>query len=221
MKTFKVYIIGLLMIFSLAACTKMNAKSEFHNTATLGLKDTLVIMTDLRVITNFDDKDIEDCIRPIINNANPSIQFISAKHFRENLYPYFMPNTTPRSMLDYINIMNGSIVQQRINALKVRYLIMMTNGGTRSQDISGIFCGSIGAGGGCLGLGLWGRKSELELVIWDLQSGSYVGTMRADAAGTNVMPAVVFPIPIYLPATESKICKELGVRLSNWLSGQQ
>lgn len=170
---------------------------------------------------HFDDNDFDECIGSSMRTAYPRLLFVSAKQFRENLYPYFTPGTTPNSLEGYKSILDKQEVQQRIATLRVRYLIVLEKSETITDWHGGIFCGAGYGGAGCLGLSWWDRKSDFGLIIWDLQNKHLVGDMAAQAAGTGIMPALGLPVPLYVPATESAVCKEMGIRLAEWLSGQQ
>ena len=100
-------------------------------------------------------------------------------------------------------------------------MILLINRETVTDWHGGILCGAGYGGGGCLGLSWWDRKSDLGFAIWDLQVKSFAGNVQAKADGTGIMPAFVLPIPVYVPATESAVCKEIGAHLANVLSGQR
>lgn len=117
--------------------------------------------------------------------------------------------------------MDKAEVQERISSLGVRYVVMVTKGKTGEDRHGGIVCGAGTGGGGCLGLSWWDRKSELGLTIWDLRNKARAGSLEANATGTGIMPAFLLPIPLYMPATESAVCTELGSRLGKLLRGQE
>jgi hypothetical protein len=221
MITLKVLTTILLALFCLSACTTVHFQSESVSLNSLSAKDSIVLLSNLEGSQDFDDDDVEDCIRPVMHNVNPKLHFVPAKRFRENLYPYFAPRTTSRDLEGYKSVLDKAVVQQRIESLGVRYVIIVTKGGTDTDWQGGIMCaGGFGAGG-CFGLGLWDRKSELGFAIWDLRAKLHSGNVQAEATGTGVMPALVLPIPLYSPATKTAVCNELGTRLAKLLSGQE
>ncbi len=215
-----IIITGLLVQLCLHACTTVNSQPESHRLDNLNFSNKIALLSNLENNQDFDDNDVDKCIRPAMQKVNPELTFISAKEFRDSLYPYFTPSNTPHDLEGYQRILNKSEVQQRINSLGVRYLIILTKGGSDNAWHGGILCGAGYGGGGCLGLSWWNRKSELGLAIWDLRNKSYEGNLKADATGTGIMPAFGLPIPVYMPATQSAVCKELGTRLGKLLSGQ-
>jgi len=207
-----------LISLCFSACTMVRYQTEFSSLAKLMPSDTIVLLSNLESTQRFDDNDVDKCIGSSMRHANPELIFVSAKQFRENLYPYFMPSTTPNSLEGYKSILDKSEVQQRITTLGVRYLVILVKSDTLTDWHGGIFCGAGYGGGGCLGLSWWDRKSDFGFVIWDLQTKQYVGNVGAKAAGTGIMPAFGLPIPFYVPATEAAVCKDIGSRLAELLS---
>ena len=214
-------IIIFIMILFISACTTLQSQTEFQSLGKLMPREAIVLLSNLEDAQHFDDRDIDECLGFPMRQAHPELLFISAKKFRENLYPYFMPSTTPRSLDGYKSIFEKAEVQQRIDALGVRYLVMMVKSGTITDWHGGILCGAGYGGGGCLGLSWWDRKSDFGLVIWDLRDRQRVGKIEAKAAGTGIMPAFGLPIPLYTPATETAVCKDIGRRLANCLTDRE
>jgi hypothetical protein len=214
-------VLSLLALLCLNNCTTVQFQSDFHDLGLLESGESIVLLSNYESTRDFEDKDVDNCIGSAMRRANPELRFVSARLFRENLYPYFMPGTSPRNLEDYESLLDKPEVHQRIAALGVRYLVIFAKSGTKEDSRGGIFCGGGYPVGGCLGLGWWNRKSELGFAVWDLQDRSLTGNVEATAAGTGIMPAFILPIPVYLPATESAVCKEIGLRLARLLSGQQ
>lgn len=214
-------IASLSVFLFLTACTTVQTQSQFQNSISLSPLDNVVLLSNLASDQDFNDKDVDRCIRPAMFEAAPELHFIPAKQFREKLYPYFTPSTTPRDLDDYRKILERAEVQERVASLGVRYLIILTKGKTDEDLHGGILCGAGYGGGGCFGLSWWDRKSELGLAIWDLRNKSRTGSVQANATGTGIMPAFGLPIPLYMPATESAVCRELGSRLGKFLNGQE
>lgn len=221
MRPFRILAASLLAPLFLSACTVVHSQAEFNRPAFLSSMDNVVLLSNLSSDQDFNDKDVDRCIRPSMLEAAPELHFLSAKQFRENLYPYFTPSTTPHDLEGYKRILDKPEVQQRIDSLGVRYLIILTKGGTNEDWHGGILCGAGYGVGGCFGLSWWDRKSELGLAIWNLRNKSLAGNVQVKAAGTGIMPAFGLPIPFYMPATETAVCRELGIRLGKFLSGQE
>jgi hypothetical protein len=181
---------------------------------------TVVLLSDPICAPDLDDVDLDGCIGSAMRDANPDVRVVPARLFREQLYPYFMPSTTPHTLEDYTAIFEQAEVQKRLAALDIRYLIVMIKSEVVTDWHGGIFCGAGYGGGGCLGLSWWDRTSDMGFAIWDLQSKAFAGTIRAKAGGRGIMPALILPIPVYVPATKSAVCRDIGTHLSHALSGQ-
>jgi hypothetical protein len=209
-----------LALLLLCACTKVHSQHELRSLGSLRSSDNIVLLSMLEDDNDYDDEDADICIRPTMLDANPELHFMPAKQFRGSLYPYLTPNTTPHDFEGYTNLLNKPEIQKRIDSLGVRYLVIVTKGGTDTHGDGAILCGGGYGGGGCLGLAWWDRKSELVVAVLDLKNKFHAGSVQASAAGTGVMPALILPIPVYIPATESAVCGEVGTRLGKLLSGQ-
>jgi len=221
MKFLKPMMIGLSVLLCLNACTNVQTQSEVRGFGPLDTRGNIVLLSNLDGMQDLDDDDVDDCIGSAMHHANPPLNLIPAKQFRENLYPYFMPSTTPQTLESFKEILEKPEIEQRVVALKIRYLIILVKSGTVTDWHGGIFCGAGYGGGGCLGLSWWDRKSDLGFAIWDLKTKTLAGNVQARAAGKGIMPAFILPIPVYVPATKSAVCKEIGFRLAKLLSERQ
>jgi hypothetical protein len=219
MKYLRTYITGFMALVFLGACTRVHSQYDIRPLEQLGPKEGIVLLSNRENDHDFDD-DVDKCIRPAMLRAHPDINFVTAKQFRENLYPYFFPSTTPKDLEGYKRVLDRPEVLRRINSLGVRYLIMLTKDETLTDWHGGILCGGGPGGGACLGLSWWDRKSELSLVVWDLKNRTCAANVEAKSAGTGIMPAFLLPIPFYVPATRSAVCNEIANRLGKLLSGQ-
>ena len=223
MRSFRALMTSLLalLLLYLGACTTVQVQSALKSPGNLRSGESIVLLSKIGNAQDLDDDDVDACIGSSMRLANPELGFVSARLFRENLYPYFMPGTTPHTVEDFKNILDKEEVRERIAALSVRFLVILTRGRTNTDWHGGILCGAGYGGGGCLGLSWWDRRSELDFAVWDLQNKSFSGNVQATAAGKGIMPAFGLPIPIYSPATESAVCKELGARLAELLGRQE
>lgn len=221
MKTHITRIVSLLILLCISACTTVLPQTEFYGNGKLMPGDTVVLLSNLKSTRYFDDNDVDKCIGSAMRQASPELILLPAKKFRDNLYPYFMPSTTPNSLEGYKKILDKEEVQQRIAPLRIRYLVMLVKNDTVTDWHGGIICGGGYGGGGCLGLSWWNRKSDFSFLIWDLKHMHRLGKVGAKSAGTGLMPAFGLPIPLYVPATESAVCKNIGTRFAELLSGRQ
>ncbi|MGE5855111.1 MAG: hypothetical protein ACM34C_00975, partial [Syntrophaceae bacterium] len=180
MRPFSILAASSVALLLFSACTAVRSQSEFNRPAILSSTDNIVLLSNLSSDHDFNDKDVDRCIRPSMLEAAPELHFLSAKHFREKLYPYFTPSTTPHDLEGYKSVLDKPEVQQRIDSLGVRYLIILRKGGRNEDWHGGILCGAGYGGGGCLGLSWWDRKSELGLGIWHLKDKSHAASGQGD-----------------------------------------
>jgi hypothetical protein len=164
-------------------------------------------------------EDVDGCIGSAIEGVSPKLHIMMPKQFREGLFPYFMPSTTPQSPQGLKDLMQKLIVQKRLASLNVRYLVFLLKKPTVTDRHGGIGCFAGPGAGGCLGLSWWDRKSDLKAEVWDLSSGDFLGKVSAQAYGTGVLPALMIPIPLYVPATDATACKDIGRYLGRALTG--
>lgn len=173
-----------------------------------------------------DDDGFASCVRTSIANAETGIRLMAEKEFRNSLFPWFEQMINEQAIA---SLVSKPLVRNRIAELRVRYIIAVT-GSTKSEWGKGwgsngayigesgvMMCGTGAGGAGCLGLTAWKRMSDLSAVIWDLRTGTAVGSIAAQVSGTNVMPAFVLPVPLIMP-TETSACNELGASLTRFLT---
>lgn len=162
----------------------------------------------------FSDSKTYDCLSEGILDNNPGLKITNADVFRDTLFPYFSAHTSPHSQEEYKAILSNPRAQKRITALGVRYLITLVEARTKNDGHGGILCaGGYPGGAGCLGLFWWDRDTFLNAQIWDLGNVILAGNIHIQSTGTGVLPAFILPIPVYMPATETASCQELGDQL--------
>lgn len=220
MNAVRTLVAGWWMLLCLGGCTTVHSRADVRDTAPAASEDGIVLLSNLANDQDFDDDDVDTCLHPVMRKLRPEFRFVPAQQFREQLYPYFSPSTTPHAPEGYRRLLDEPEIRQRIAALAVRYLVILTQHGTAMAWHGGILCGASAGGGGCLGLSWWQRSSELGLAVWDLRSKTNIGAMQARSTGTGFMPAFLLPIPLYTPATEAAVCDELGRRLARLLGGE-
>lgn len=221
MKTIIILTAGLFLLWLLPACTKVQGYANVPPSSVTNPEVSVVLLSDPLGIPDFDDEDLAKCISSSMLEVNPVLRVVPASQFKESVYPYFMPSTTPRTLDNFKVVIGNEEVRRRVAALGVRYLIILIKKETFTDWHGGIFCGGGPGGGGCLGFQWWDRNSDFGVAIWDLKDLSLVGTIKSKAAGTGIMPAFILPIPLYVPRTETAVCQDLGNRLAELLSGRR
>ena len=79
-------------------------------------------------------EDILDCIYGITRDALAEVHVISPTKFRDSMFPWFEPNNAPRDTESLSKLMLKPIVKQRIDFLRVRYVVTIS--GAMNSDIS-------------------------------------------------------------------------------------
>ena len=215
----KGYSILVFFVSCLCACTSTQVTKGLQPLLTNGSHD--VTVTVLSISSGFDsyqDSHIEECISSAMQETNSKLRLLPSKQFRDNLFPYFMPSTTPHSSLEYQKLLDTPVIKKRLARQGIHYLVSIRKV-TDMDKHGGIGCGAGPGGGGCFGAIAWKRKSIFEATIWDLFSSSTSGTTKVSTAGTGIVISPGLPIPVYFPATESAACNETGKQLGQAFGG--
>jgi hypothetical protein len=145
-------------------------------------------------------------------------QIYADAQFIDALYPWLEPSTAPASAQAFTSFLGRPGVSERVTDMGVRYVVWV-DGSTQKTDGGGSIACAAGPGGaGCLGLGWWEKTSDYEATVWDLRSGSSVGTLSTDVKGTSFMIGAIAPIPLVAPV-QSTACNRLAGQLKSFLVG--
>ncbi len=150
-------------------------------------------------------------------NAVP-FKIYGEQEFEDALFPWFEPSTAPANPAGLKSLLARPGVTERISEIGVRYIVWL-DGTTRKTSGGGSVACAVGPGGaGCFGLGWWDKESAYSASVWDLQTASDLGTVKADITGTSVLIGAIAPIPIITPV-QSKACNRLSEQLRSFLLG--
>lgn len=169
-----------------------------------------------------DLEDQENCIESELKNSSPSLQIVKTKQFRDALYPYFWdfhPDTTPQFQQEMKNLLENAGVRERLASLKVRYLVFFLQNSTRRFTNNTAEDGFIlPSNVGFFGYVTMDRNSVFGVQVWDIVTRDVLGTIYTKAEGRGLgLILLVLPLPLYVPATESSVCKEIGSQLKKAL----
>jgi hypothetical protein len=140
------------------------------------------------------------------------------QEFADALFPWFEPSTAPANAAGLRSLLERPGVTERLNQIGVRYVVWL-DGNTQKTDGGGSIACAIGpGGGGCFGVGWWEKQSGYVASVWDLKSGSELGTVSTDVTGTSVLIGAVAPIPIITPVQRTA-CNRLSDQLRSFLVG--
>jgi hypothetical protein len=141
------------------------------------------------------------------------------QQFSDALFPWFEPSTAPANAAGMRTLLERPGVAERLGQIGVRYVVWL-DGSTRKTDSGGSVACAAGPGGaGCFGVGWWEKQSGYVASVWDLQSGSELGSVSTDVTGTSVLIGAVAPIPIITPVQRTA-CNRLADQLRSFLMGE-
>jgi hypothetical protein len=201
----------IIILLGCCSCTSINVKDDLQPFERKGHGNLIVLLSDFKTKDLYDDQDAEACIGKSLKNESNKFDIFPAKQFRDAMFPFFLASTTPNTKEEYQNFLSRPVVQKKMSLLDISYLVILKI--LTNNEFDGIAgCGY----GGCLGYGWWKRNSNVNADIWDVTS-KIARNISAQASGTGQMPVFLIPIPVYIPATESAACREIGARLAKYL----
>ena len=199
----------LLILSVICGCTKSQIKDSLKARPPANQYTTATIFP-----INLESKAFAECVQEELKEDLQYLKFVSGDRFREALFPWFEPNTSPKNIEELSTLLNQTLVKKRIESLGVELLIYV-HGYTKTYDPR--------AGGDIIALGVIGtRETDIRTTLWDLKEIVRVGDTDISFKGTvgggiTIIPPFVFIIPAF---TESSACNETAKRISNCLTGK-
>jgi hypothetical protein len=200
----------ILLIFSIIlSCTKSQIKESLKAPP---LTNHYITATILPI--NLEGKEIAECIQKELKEDLQYLKFFPGDRFRENLFPWFEPNTAPQNIEELSALLTKPLVRKRIEGTGVELLICL-HGYTKEYDIVSGGCW-IALGGGAK------RETHIKTTLWDLKNIISLGDVDISfkgttAGGITIIPPFIYVIPAF---TETKACKETAKRISDYLTGK-
>jgi hypothetical protein len=218
-----ILLLGVALIVSIG-CARTEISDHLGEPTVMSLNQAIVVIPYplTRYMERFyawrSQTEVADCLRSSMKSANPNLQFIELDVFRNALYPWFAPSTTPQSLEELASVMKNPLVQERMNSIGVRFVILVT-GYTDEGDMDGPMFGAAGPGAaGVLGYASSDRETNVSVIVWDEKEMLSLGDVEVKKTGSVKVIGLIFPIVI--PTfTEGPACKEIGVRLVRLLTG--
>lgn len=203
--------IFIFMILALVSCTKTQVKDSPIETPQINQPAIATVLS-----TNVTDNTLAECVQRELEIDIPNLKFIPEDKFRDALFPWFEPNTSPQSIEDLGSLMNHPLVQDRIQSIGVHFIIFV--GG---YQFKGEFGGPFMVVGGFGAAGAFGyisadRKTQITAVIWDFKKKVSLGEVKTEKSGSFKWIGLILPIPIP-DASESAACRETAARIWNCL----
>ena len=209
---------ALAMLAGASACVthpEADVQATEFNPSNLASGEMVAVLSDLYTR---EQAGFVDCIMEEMREAAPELAIMPVRKFRDALYPWFEPATTPDHIDELTVLLGRPAVKRRIEELDVRY-VAIVGGRTDSENDGAFGCVGAYAGAGCLGVSTEDRHSHFSAAVWDLKQGDSAGTITAKTSGTSVFVGVIVPI-MFFSATESATCDALGRRLADFMTGK-
>jgi len=211
---------SLLLIISLSMLSGcITARVEETKDAATGIRegDSVVILARSHISGNETEIKFVDCVADKVSSGRGGLTIYPADKFVDDLFPWFEPRTTPRSIADLPRLMSRPGVKQVVENNRIRYIIWV-RGDTDQTNSGGTMSCAVGpGGGGCFGLAWWEDTAAYNAAIWDLTGSVQSGMVSANVKGTSAVPAVVIPVPL-VARTRVAACKGLAKQLKSFIA---
>jgi hypothetical protein len=199
-----------------SACVTSTVDEMIYNEPIEGIGDSSVVILGRRHGNDYEtEPDFVRCVGEHIASYDNSITVIGELEFINTLYPWFEPRTAPLHPEDIDRLLAQKPVAEKLEALKVEYMIWLDGSTVRSGGAGSMACSL----GGCFGFGTWAHDANYEATIWDFTDQAAVGHVNTSASGQSYMPAVIIPIPIIAPV-QGTACDGIGDQLLEFLSSE-
>lgn len=152
------------------------------------------------------------CVEKAMHKLEPQRVIVPGKEFQDALFPYFEPETAPKSVPELTDLLTRPVVQQRVETMGVRYVaVILGNSGT-SGNSGPFFCGWWAGFGGCGGVSTSEERTYISVALWDLQVPQASTETAGSDTGKNVMLGLILPIPI-LTDTKNPACADAARKI--------
>lgn len=211
-------VLSLVCITLMSGCVTSRIEEYITTKPTLNPLDTIVILTNRQDAVVEAEKSFSECLYSnLVSEGREDLNIISESEFKNAMFPWFESRLAPTRADGLNKLMKREAIAQRVEDLKVRYLIWI-HGESQVLNKQGLMsCTLSPAGAGCVGVLSWDNNSDYEATIWDIQERKSLGVISSEATGTSVVPAVGVPIPL-IARTKSASCKSLAKQLAQTLS---
>ncbi len=160
-----------------------------------------------------------ECIDSAIRDALPEVHVISPADFRDSMFPWFEPNNAPGDTESLSKLMHLPIVKQRIDVLRVRYVVTIS-GATHTQTDG---WGGV-VGGPHAAVIITGVETEesitLNASILDLRKIQSVADIEVTAEGSGGMGLIVVIPYVFIPASATIACEAIAERVVAYVTGE-
>jgi hypothetical protein len=212
----QIFQVFFLMI--LTACTTTEIDQFRQSDTEISADESIVILGRRQGISHETELDFVECVGDVVASGNDGINVIPEETFLDEMFPFFEPRTAPMRTDHLEQLMAQDIAAEKLEDFGVEYIVWLDGLTQRSGETGSISCAVGPGGGGCFGFGTWTDDSNFEAEIWDMDTLTSAGAIRADANGQSYLPAIFLPIPL-LARVESNVCSGMGEQLKSFLNG--
>ena len=153
----------------------------------------------------------EDYIIKGIFEECPINNIIQSQKIMDILYPFVEQETAPDTENGLISLLLQKDINKRLINHGIRYLALVS-GATHQDDIHGDLAGGLGI----LGFVWEDEKTQLDVIILDLQQLEQGERLKTSAEDTSWVVGLAFPL-WHSAQTEKKASKELGIAIGKHL----
>ena len=206
----------LLILIVVTGCTTINVDHvQLEENINVSKGDTMVVLGRHQSAEFETEKALVSCLGRKLKRAAGGLNVIGQTEFIDSFYPWFESRTAPLHTDKLRKLLEEPLLAQRMEDLKIRYLVWVEGSTERTGSTGGISCSVGPGGGGCFGFGTWEDTSDYEATIWDVTTFTEVGRISTEAVGTSYMPAIFVPIPL-LAQVQGDACKGMGRQLGKF-----
>ncbi len=172
----------------------------------------------IAILSNaIEDRKLTDCVHQKLKSDLPSLKVFSEDKFRDAIFPWFEPSTTPKDLGELSALLKRTIVTEHLKILEIDYLIFI-----RGNVIKKGFEGPLVVGGGFGAVGGFGYQSSehethIYAKVWDINKQISVGNTEVHSQGKFRMPWFIMPIPIPTD-TKGTACEETAELIADFLN---
>ena len=153
------------------------------------------------------------CLSRELQRILPAFEYLPVETFKKTAFPNLPAENAPASA-EYVKLaLTKPEVRQRLESLRLKYMIFIAGTLEVKDHWGDIFCGYGYGGGGCLGATGAQKESTLSAVVIDVTSNASTIKRDVHAQGSKWL-AVIGVIPVWYDApTKYEACKTLAADL--------
>ncbi len=159
-----------------------------------------------------------ECIDNTSRDGLPKVHVMPHAEFRRSMLPWFesnrLPGAEPGDVESLSRILLSPIVRQRVDDLRIRYLISLSATlDTQDRDWNRSYEFIVMFGGETR------ETISLKATILDMRKIKPVAEIQAAAEGTHRVGIILFIPYVLTPDTTKVVCKAIANRLVNYFKG--